>query len=129
MGCVAAWGDKRCLRYWTSRAELLDFFFGPGAPMLPRPADWFCGTCLSRNAKAVFFCTACKNKTRRHSYEGLRGVATVVDPDSIRVADHGYPREGDWGCGLCGTAMFGRDRRCSQCGSSWDDPRHVIVSQ
>merc|ERR1712190_449441 len=43
--CVARWGFNKCQRYEASRAEVLDFFFGPDAPALPHPSEWFCVRC------------------------------------------------------------------------------------
>lgn len=123
--CVARWVKDGCLRYWTSREELSSFLFGSGAPMLPRPGDWFCSQCSCRNMKTRFFCKACASKSPPG--DGCSSAPALIDPGTCFVPDRGYPRIGDWGCGACGSAMQARDSKCWQCKSTWDDPRHVFA--
>lgn len=124
--CIARWGQDQVWRYWASRDDLLDLFWGTGAPPLPRPEDWFCTRCCSRNMKSNFFCRSCGRSC--HTEEEWVLVPTVADEGTIRVANRGiYPNVGDWGCGKCGTANQSRDHRCYSCGRSLDDHRNVIV--
>ena len=105
---VAEWlsqGGAR--RRWSSREELLRLLFGPGAPTMPRPGDWFCGLCGGRSMAARFFCGAC----------GVRAgsAATVADAAAARVPGRGdYPLPGDWGCGACGNAHNAQAAACSR---------------
>lgn len=108
----------RLSRHWAPRQELLRLLFGPGAPAMPRPGDWFCARCQRRNGSGQFFCTSC------------------AGPEAGRIADAGvrrvpggrdYLRSGDWGCGRCGAAMCGYDRACTACWSSKDHAWAVVV--
>lgn len=120
--CVARWGPGKLLRYYAGREEARAFFFDHRAPKLPRPGDWYCTQCSGRNMKLAFFCGRCA------SGGGDRKLAPNVADQGVRkVAGQGYPRRGDWGCGVCGSAMQARDKRCSHCNLHWNDPRHVVV--
>jgi len=123
--CIARWGQEEIYRYWVSRTDLLDLFFGSGAPPVPRPEDWFCTQCSERNMKNRFFCLRCGRGCKTE--EDWMLVPTVADAGTIRVAEKGYPHPGDWGCGKCGYANQARDHQCYNCGRSSDDHRNVIV--
>lgn len=121
---VARWRTDGCQRHGCSREDALEFFFGDGAPNLPRPGDWFCARCSNRSQKAQFCCTTCGKQCRTN--EEWAVVPTVADLDTRRVPHQGYPHRGDWGCGVCGKANLSRDKRCS-CGVLLADPRNFIV--
>merc|ERR1712129_463068 len=115
-------GQGKLLRYHARREQARELFFGKRAPNLPRPGDWYCGKCSSRNTKHAFFCRKC---TRGSS--DYRCAPAIIDEGVVKVAAQGYPRRGDWGCGGCGAAMQSRDKRCSHCQAAWNDPRHIFM--
>uniref|UniRef100_A0A7S0A4B8 RanBP2-type domain-containing protein n=1 Tax=Pyrodinium bahamense TaxID=73915 RepID=A0A7S0A4B8_9DINO len=116
-GAGSAAGLSRC---WTSRQELLQLLFRPGAPAMPRPGDWFCSRCLKRNMPKHFFCRACGTGAKE---------ASVLAPGTIKVPGmREYPLPGDWGCGGCGTAMMAYDTVCTKCGAAQQDHRQSAMA-
>jgi len=118
---LARWGrGGALLRHHTTRGELLQLFFRPGAPPLPRPGDWFCPRCRRRNMSKQFFCRACG--------VGVEG-AHVAATDVIQVPGaREFPLPGDWGCGACGTAMASYEKACSKCGGGKKDHPLTLVA-
>eukprot|EP00928_Gymnodinium_smaydae_P030995 TRINITY_DN22898_c0_g2_i1.p1 TRINITY_DN22898_c0_g2~~TRINITY_DN22898_c0_g2_i1.p1 ORF type:complete len:815 (+),score=68.62 TRINITY_DN22898_c0_g2_i1:342-2786(+) len=110
LGC---WGKGgRLERHRAEPNEILNLFFSSGATMVPRPGDWFCGTCQARNMSQSFFCWRCKPKDGNF-------VSSIMASGSVRIVDGTtYPAAGDWGCMNCGAAMCGYERSCSNCGAS-----------
>jgi len=117
---IAQWRlGGRMSRHWASRDELLQMLFGPGAPNMPRPGDWFCPRCRRRNMSTQFFCSSCTGP------EGAR----IVDAGVRKIPGRReYPRSGDWGCGKCGAALCGYDRACTVCWSTRDHAQAVVVA-
>jgi hypothetical protein len=120
----ARWIKDGYVVHEATHSEILDYLYGSGAPQLPRPGDWYCVQCSKRNMKTNFWCNECGRGCR--SSEEWASVPTMADFGTRRVFDKGPPRAGDWGCGKCGSANAGRDRRCS-CGNPQNDPRNAIV--
>lgn len=120
---VACWGrGGRILRRSAGRAELLQIFFHPDAPQLPRPGDWFCPRCSRRNQSAYFFCNVCGpgNISGAHRAD----AAAVIVPGG---QDFGRP--GDWGCGHCGMALSASQQACTHCRTlKGDDARNFVVA-
>lgn len=108
---VACWrAAGSLLRFSADVVDLAGLFFGPGAPPMPRPGDWFCQRCTKRNMSSSFFCYNC----------GIEEEGTAVCSAGAAVipGGHNYPRVGDWGCGACGQAQCSYQDTCSRCGSA-----------
>ncbi|OLP89691.1 Soluble inorganic pyrophosphatase 1, chloroplastic [Symbiodinium microadriaticum] len=91
-------------------SQMLKLFYGPGAGMLPRPGDWFCGHCRARNCRDRWFCWRC-------APAGSVG-SPMTTPGTLRVLDSfSYPSKWDWGCTRCAAALCGYEHKCSYCGA------------
>lgn len=124
--CVARWGSSKCHRNWLPRESVTELFFGRDAPKLPRPGDWFCPWCRSRNMNTQFFCTSCSWKLEREK-KRWSDAPNVASKGVLRVAEAAFlVRRGDWGCGSCGKKMQGRNYKCT-CGNPQSDHRNVMV--
>jgi len=117
---VAQWkSEGPYSKHWAPRDEVLSLFFGKGAPMLPRPGDWFCGLCHRRNMFGRWFCQTCQK-------EGLDSAITDIGVPRIPGGTGGYPRSGDWGCGQCAQSLYSYQRTCTKCGAAKSHPKAVI---
>ncbi|CAE8677845.1 unnamed protein product, partial [Polarella glacialis] len=120
VGCWQRGGDLK--RYVAEKGQLLSLLFGPASAELPRPADWFCGTCFRRNMTSHFLCWNCK--------DGGEFTSPITQAGAARIPDGScYPRAGDWGCRRCGTAMCAYQWNCTGCGvSKWNPDRALVVT-
>jgi len=117
---VACWSaDGSLERHRAEPFELLRLFFGPGAPHMPRPGDWFCPRCNCRNMSSHFFCWTC----------GIDPEAQVAAAGTACIpGGQNYPQPGDWGCGYCGQALCGYHDRCHRCGTAkWSHEKTVVA--
>lgn len=108
---VGCWcRNGRVKRVSAEPSQMLKLFYGPGAGMLPRPGDWFCGHCRARNCRDRWFCWRC-------APAGSVG-SPMTTPGTLRVLDSfSYPSKWDWGCTRCAAALCGYEHKCSYCGA------------
>jgi len=112
--------DSQCttmLGCWCRNGSLKYIKAEPGSAFIPRPGDWFCGSCQARNCRDRYFCWRCKPPS------------PITCPGTVKVLDNfNYPSRWDWGCTNCGAAMCGYQWRCSNCnaerpGTHWEPER------
>jgi hypothetical protein len=117
---VARWScGGHVSRHWATRQQILRLFFAKGAPYMPRPGDWFCPRCYTRNMNSQFFCGGCP----------LREKGPKVSDSDVRLIPglHQFPRKGDWGCGNCLTACPKYQSACPACGTAQADHEGTVV--
>jgi len=121
---VARWAcGGRYSRHWTTRDCILKLMFAKGAPYMPRPGDWFCPQCATRNTSSCFFCSKCPGREKGPS---VMDKAARIIPG---LPGQGL-RKGDWGCGNCLAKNCSYDQACSSwsCGkTSKDHPGTIII--
>lgn len=91
---IARWtATGKVRRYSLKRLDAVRLLCGPQAPSMPRPGDWFCKLCKTRNMSVHFFCCAC----------GPHVAGATANAPGIAHISGGskHFRATDWGCGHC----------------------------
>eukprot|EP00929_Paragymnodinium_shiwhaense_P001684 TRINITY_DN10191_c0_g1_i2.p1 TRINITY_DN10191_c0_g1~~TRINITY_DN10191_c0_g1_i2.p1 ORF type:complete len:660 (-),score=121.17 TRINITY_DN10191_c0_g1_i2:247-2226(-) len=117
---IAKWGVFGHMgRVPADLALMMNLFFAPGRPNMPRMGDWFCPTCKWRNIGSFFWCQYCKKWDVHLASPGVRRVSDGCE----------FPRAGDWGCGRCSQANAGCQKWCQNCKAGLDEafPHHIVV--